>query len=236
VSSGAGRTDVRRRPSNGVAVRSRLRTVLAEDLALLRVGLIRLLEAHDFDVVEALDNGPSLVRALTTHRPDVAVVDVRLPPTFTDEGLRAAIEARAQVPGLPVLVLSQYVEQLDARELLADRSRGVGYLLKDRVFNVGQFVDAVRQVPAGGTAMDPEVVAQLVSQHLRKARVAAVRGRQPPGARSARLPKRLSASAGARLHGAACGAARDTSRRSRYPSEEARAGSSSAGTTRARST
>ena len=123
-------------------------SVLAEDLALLRDGLIRLLEAHDFDVVEAVDNGPSLLRALTTHRPDVAVVDVRLPPTFTDEGLRAAIEARAQVPGLPVLVLSQYVEQLYARELLADRSGGVGYLLKDRVFNVGQFVDAVRQVAA----------------------------------------------------------------------------------------
>ena len=142
----------------------RLRVVLAEDLALLRDGLIRLLEAHDFEVVEAVDNGPSLLRALAAHRPDVAVVDVRLPPTFTDEGLRAAIEARAEVPGLPVLVLSQYVEQLYARELLADRSGGVGYLLKDRVFNVGQFIDAVRQVAAGGTAMDPEVVAQLLSR------------------------------------------------------------------------
>jgi DNA-binding NarL/FixJ family response regulator len=145
-------------------VRPRLRVVLAEDLALLRDGLIRLLEAHDFDVIEAVDNGPSLRRALAAHRPDVAVVDVRLPPTFTDEGLRAAIEARAEVPGLPVLVLSQYVEQLYARELLADRSGGVGYLLKDRVFNVGQFIDAVRQVAAGGTAMDPEVVAQLLSR------------------------------------------------------------------------
>ncbi|HEY7007899.1 MAG TPA: response regulator transcription factor [Jatrophihabitantaceae bacterium] len=141
-----------------------MRVVLAEDLALLRDGLIRLLEANDFDVVDAVDNGPSLLRALLTHRPDVAVVDVRLPPTFTDEGLRAAIEARAQLPGLPVLVLSQYVEQLYARELLADRSGGVGYLLKDRVFNVKQFVDAVRQVAAGGTAMDPEVVAQLLSR------------------------------------------------------------------------
>ncbi len=141
-----------------------VRVVLAEDLALLRDGLIRLLEANDFEVVEAVDNGPSLLRALTTHKPDVAVVDVRLPPTFTDEGLRAAIEARRQVPGLPVLVLSQYVEQLYARELLADRSGGVGYLLKDRVFNVDQFVDAVRQVAAGGTAMDPEVVAQLLSR------------------------------------------------------------------------
>jgi DNA-binding NarL/FixJ family response regulator len=141
-----------------------VRVVLAEDLALLRDGLIRLLEANDFKVVEAVDNGPSLLRALTTHKPDVAVVDVRLPPTFTDEGLQAAIEARRQVPGLPVLVLSQYVEQLYARELLADRSGGVGYLLKDRVFHVEQFVDAVRQVAAGGTAMDPEVVAQLLTR------------------------------------------------------------------------
>jgi DNA-binding NarL/FixJ family response regulator len=141
-----------------------LRVVIGEDLALLRDGLIRLLESHDFDVVEAVDNGPSLLRALTAHRPDVAVVDVRLPPSFTDEGLRAAIEARHQVPGLPVLVLSQYVEQRYARELLADRSGGVGYLLKDRVFNVTQFVDAVRQVAAGGTAMDPEVVAQLLTR------------------------------------------------------------------------
>ncbi|MGN6610045.1 MAG: LuxR C-terminal-related transcriptional regulator [Jatrophihabitans sp.] len=141
-----------------------MRVVLAEDLALLRDGLIRLLEANDFEVIEAVDNGPSLLRALTTHRPDVAVVDVRLPPSFTDEGLKAAIEARRQVPGLPILVLSQYVEQLYARELLADRSGGVGYLLKDRVFDVRQFVDAVRQVASGGTAMDPEVVAQLLGR------------------------------------------------------------------------
>jgi DNA-binding NarL/FixJ family response regulator len=141
-----------------------VRVVLAEDLALLRDGLIRLLEAHECEVVEAVDNGPSLLRALTTHKPDIAVVDVRLPPTFTDEGLRAAIAARAEIPGLPVLVLSQYVEQLYARELLADRSGGVGYLLKDRVFNVDQFIDAVRQVAGGGTAMDPEVVAQLLTR------------------------------------------------------------------------
>ncbi|SHG58290.1 two component transcriptional regulator, LuxR family [Jatrophihabitans endophyticus] len=141
-----------------------MRVVIAEDLALLRDGLIRLLEAHDFEVVAAVDNGPSLLRELLAQRPDVAVVDVRLPPTFTDEGLQAAIEARRQRPGLPVLVLSQYVEQLYARELLADRSGGVGYLLKDRVFDVGKFVDAVRQVAAGGTAMDPEVVAQLLTR------------------------------------------------------------------------
>ncbi|MGH3629022.1 MAG: response regulator, partial [Sciscionella sp.] len=141
-----------------------MRVVIGEDLALLRDGLIRLLTAHGFDVVEAADNGPSLLRALVTHRPDVAVVDVRLPPTFTDEGLRAAISARGEVPGLPVLVLSQYVEQLYARELLSDRAGGVGYLLKDRVANVGQFVDAVKRVASGGTAMDPEVVAQLLSR------------------------------------------------------------------------
>ena len=144
-----------------------MRVVVAEDLALLRDGLIRLLEASGFEVVEAVDNGPSLLRALTTRRPDVAVVDVRLPPTFTDEGLRAAIEARAAAPGLPVLVLSQYVEPLYARELLADRHGGVGYLLKDRVANVGQFLDAVRRVAAGGTAMDPEVIAQLLTRHAR---------------------------------------------------------------------
>jgi DNA-binding NarL/FixJ family response regulator len=142
-----------------------VRVVIAEDHALLRDGLIRLLTAHDFEVVEAVDNGPSLLRALTTYRPDVAVVDVRLPPTFTDEGLQAAIEARAKVPGLPVLVLSQYVEPLYARELLSDRSGGVGYLLKDRVSNIGQFLDAVRRVGAGGTAMDPEVISQLLARH-----------------------------------------------------------------------
>ena len=144
-----------------------MRIVIAEDLALLRDGLIRLLGAHGFEVVEAVDNGPSLLRALTTHRPDVAVVDVRLPPSFTDEGLRAAIEARRRVPGLPVLVLSQYVEPLYARELLSDRNGGVGYLLKDRVSNVGQFVDAVRRVAGGGTEMDPEVIAQLLAKQSR---------------------------------------------------------------------
>jgi DNA-binding NarL/FixJ family response regulator len=142
-----------------------VRVVLGEDLALLRDGLIRLLSAHDFEVVEAVDNGPSLLHALIEHKPDVAVVDVRLPPTFTDEGLRAAIAARAEVPGLPVLVLSQYVEQLYARELLSDGQGGVGYLLKDRVANVGQFIDAVRRVAAGGTAMDPEVVSQLLARN-----------------------------------------------------------------------
>jgi DNA-binding NarL/FixJ family response regulator len=141
-----------------------VRVVLAEDLALLRDGLTRLLAAYDCEVVAAVDNGPSLLPALLEHRPDVAVVDVRLPPTFTDEGLQAAIRARELLPGLPVLVLSQHVEQLYARELLSDRRGGVGYLLKERVANVTEFIDAVRRVAGGGTVMDPEVVAQLLTR------------------------------------------------------------------------
>jgi DNA-binding NarL/FixJ family response regulator len=139
-----------------------VRVVVAEDQFLLRDGLTRLLTAHGFEVVKVVDNGPGTLRALIELQPDVAIVDVRLPPSFTDEGLRAALEARRQVPGLPVLVLSQYVEQLYARELLADQAGGVGYLLKDRVFNEDQFVEAIRRVAAGGTALDPEVVAKLL--------------------------------------------------------------------------
>ncbi|HEY8790731.1 MAG TPA: response regulator transcription factor [Actinopolymorphaceae bacterium] len=141
-----------------------MRAVLAEDHALLREGLIRLLEAHGIEVVDAVADEPSLVRALAREDIDVAVVDVRLPPTGTDEGLRAAVAARKQRPGLPVLVLSQYVEQLYARELLASAQGGVGYLLKDRVSNVGQFIDAVERVAAGGTVMDPEVVSHLLAR------------------------------------------------------------------------
>jgi DNA-binding NarL/FixJ family response regulator len=144
-----------------------VRVVLGEDLTLLRDGLIRLLTAYDMEVVEAVDNGPALLHALITHRPDVAVVDVRLPPTFTDEGLKAAIEARTQVPGLPVLVLSQHVEQLYARELLSGGHGGLGYLLKDRVSDVRRFIEAVRTVAGGGTAMDPEVVSQLLARRAR---------------------------------------------------------------------
>lgn len=155
-----------------------MRVVIGEDLALLRDGLIRLLQAHNFEVVEAVDNGPGLLRALVTHRPDVAVVDVRLPPTFTDEGLRAAIEARQQVPGLPVLVLSQYVEQLYARELLAGGQGGVGYLLKDRVSDVDQFVDSVRRVAAGGTAMDAEVISQLLTRRRSASPIASLSPRE----------------------------------------------------------
>jgi DNA-binding NarL/FixJ family response regulator len=145
-----------------------VRVVLAEDLFLLRDGLIRLLEAHGFTLAAAVDNGPDLVRALREAKPDVAVVDVRLPPTLTDEGLQAALGARRESPGLPVLVLSQHVEQLYARELLADGNGGVGYLLKDRVLDADQFIDAVRRVAAGGTAMDPQVIAALLARNARR--------------------------------------------------------------------
>ncbi len=142
-----------------------MRVVIAEDLFLLRDGLTRLLEAHGLEVVRAVDNGPDLVASVIAYKPDVALVDVRLPPTFTDEGIKAALEARKEVPGLPVLVLSQYVEQLYARELLAGGGGGIGYLLKDRVFDGGQFVDAVCRVAGGGTAMDPEVIARLLARN-----------------------------------------------------------------------
>jgi DNA-binding NarL/FixJ family response regulator len=139
-----------------------MRVVIAEDLFLLRDGLTRLLTAHEIEVAAAVGSGPELLAALLNERPDVALIDVRLPPTFTDEGLRVALEARAQVPGLPVLVLSQYVEQLYARELLSDQAGGVGYLLKDRVFSDEAFVDALRTVAAGGTVLDPEVIGKLL--------------------------------------------------------------------------
>ncbi|MFI1187226.1 LuxR C-terminal-related transcriptional regulator [Streptomyces californicus] len=144
-----------------------MRVVLAEDLFLLRDGLVRMLEAYGFEVVAAVESGPELTRALDELEPDVAVVDVRLPPSHTDEGLQCALAARRARPGLPVLVLSQHVEQLYARELLADGDGGVGYLLKDRVFDAEQFVDAVRRVAAGGTAMDPQVISQLLTRRSR---------------------------------------------------------------------
>ena len=142
-----------------------MRVVIGEDLFLLREGLARLLTAHGFEIVAAVASAPELLRALVEERPDVGIVDVRLPPTHTDDGLRAALRARGQVPGLPVLVLSQYVEQLYARELLADRAGAVGYLLKDRVFNDDQFTGAIRTVAAGGTVLDPEVVQKLMVRH-----------------------------------------------------------------------
>lgn len=141
-----------------------MRVVLAEDLALLRDGLIRLLTAHGCEVVAAVEDAPSLEAALAEPDVDVAVVDVRLPPGFSDEGLRAAIAARARRPGLPVMVLSQYVEQLYARELLADGQGAVGYLLKERVFDPAAFVASVRSVAAGATVLDPEVVAGVMAR------------------------------------------------------------------------
>ncbi|HEX6685803.1 MAG TPA: response regulator transcription factor [Candidatus Limnocylindrales bacterium] len=142
-----------------------MRVLIAEDQALLRDGLTRMLTAYGFEVVAAVADGTRLAEQLVSVRPEVAVLDVRLPPSFTDEGLRAAIAARRTVPGLPVLVLSQYVERLYARELLRDRDGGVGYLLKDRVGEVRRFVEALRQVAAGGTVMDPDVVGQLLDSH-----------------------------------------------------------------------
>ena len=144
-----------------------MRVVIAEDLFLLREGLVRLLEAHDFEVVAAVGTAPELLDALLTLKPDVSIVDVRIPPTNTDDGLRAAIAARKQIPGLPVLVLSQYVEQLYARELLADQAGAVGYLLKDRVFDDDAFATAIRTVAKGGTVLDPEVVQKLLVKHTR---------------------------------------------------------------------
>ncbi|GHC73201.1 LuxR C-terminal-related transcriptional regulator [Streptomyces flavofungini] len=140
-----------------------MRVVLAEDHFLLRDGVTRLLQAFGHEVLAAVDNGPLLHEALTSLRPDVAVVDVRLPPTFSDEGLRAAVSARTEVPGLPVLLLSQYVEPLYAHELLATGSEGVGYILKERVSNGAEFIATIERVAGGGTAMDPEVVSKLVT-------------------------------------------------------------------------
>jgi DNA-binding NarL/FixJ family response regulator len=141
-----------------------VRVVIAEDLALLRDGLTRLLRDNGFDVVAAVGNGDALVHAVTLERPDIAIVDIRLPPTFRDEGVRAALELRERAPETAILVVSQYVEQAYATELLADGRGGVGYLLKDRIMDVEEFVDAVRRVAGGGTALDPEVVAQLFSR------------------------------------------------------------------------
>jgi DNA-binding NarL/FixJ family response regulator len=155
-----------------------VRVVVAEDLFLLRDGLTRLLSAHDFQIAAAVDTAPGLLCALLEHRPDIAVVDVRLPPAFADDGLQAALAARREVPGLPVLLLSQYVEQLYARELLADQAGAVGYLLKDRVFSDDQFVDAIRTVAGGGTVMDPEVVTKLLGRRSRDEPISRLSGRE----------------------------------------------------------
>ncbi|WP_148575422.1 LuxR C-terminal-related transcriptional regulator [Nocardioides caldifontis] len=141
-----------------------MRLVLAEDHALLRAGLTQVLEGAGFTVLHAVDNEPELQRALRDPSADAAVLDVRLPPTHTDEGLRAAIAVRQERPGFPVMVLSQYVEQLYARELLASGDGAVGYLLKDRVSDVTEFVEGVRRVAAGGTVLDPQVVSTVMAR------------------------------------------------------------------------
>jgi DNA-binding NarL/FixJ family response regulator len=141
--------------------------VVADDAVLIREGLIRLLEEFGCQVVAAVGDGDSLVEAVAEHRPDVSVVDVRMPPGFTDEGLRAAVEARRRVPGAPVLILSQYVEVSYADDLLADARGAVGYLLKDRVVDVEDFLGGLRTVAAGGTVFDPQVVAQLMVRRRR---------------------------------------------------------------------
>jgi len=155
-----------------------LRVVIAEDSVLLREGVAKLIEASGGIVVAKVGDGPSFVEACVAYRPSVSVVDVRMPPTQRDEGLRAALEARRRVPGSPILVLSQYVERQYASELLADRGGGVGYLLKDRVADVRDFMDALRRVAAGGTALDPEVVAQLMVRRRRDDRLAALTPRE----------------------------------------------------------
>ncbi len=152
-----------------------MRAVIAEDLALLRDGLARLLRDNEIEVVAAVGDGDALVHAVLRERPDIAIVDIRMPPTFRDEGLRAALTLRERVPETAILIISQYVEGTYARELLADGRGGVGYLLKDRVMDVDAFVEAVRRVGDGGTALDPEVVAHFVG---RKDRLAALTPRE----------------------------------------------------------
>ena len=164
--------------AHGRAPREPLRIVLADDAVLLREGLVRLLTDDGHQVVAAVGDGPALVEAVLTHRPDVAVVDVRMPPTHTDEGLRAAISVRAQLPGTPVLVLSQYVEESYAAELLADGSGAVGYLLKDRVARVEEFLDALARVAHGATVLDPQVVSRLLAGQRRNAPLEALTPRE----------------------------------------------------------
>ena len=141
-----------------------MRLVIAEDSVLLREGMARLLEEQGFEVAGQAGDGDELVRKVMAHKPDVAIVDVRMPPTHTDEGLRAAQRIREELPGIGVLVLSQYVEEEYATELIGDRAEGVGYLLKDRVADVEAFVDAVRRVGQGGSALDPEVVSLMLGR------------------------------------------------------------------------
>src|ERR1035438_7951179 len=165
-------------PPPGRVARGRLRIVVADDAVLLREGLVRLLAEDGHQVVAAVGDGPALVEAVLRHRPDVSVVDVRMPPTHTDEGLRAAITARSHLPGAPMLVLSQYVEASYAADLLADGSGAVGYLLKDRVARVGEFLDALDRVARGGTVLDPQVIAQLLAGKRRDNALGALTARE----------------------------------------------------------
>ncbi|MEW2505631.1 response regulator [Amycolatopsis sp. CA-161197] len=180
-----------------------MRVVIAEDAVLLRAGVTRLLADEGIETVAAVDNGDDLLGAVTEHRPDLAIVDVRMPPTFTDEGLRAALAARTAVPGLPVLVLSQYVEESYAVELLSGGAGGVGYLLKERVADVADFLDAVRRVANGGTAIDPDVIAQLMARGRRNpldaltARESEVLGLMAQGLSNTAIANRLVVSHGA---------------------------------------
>jgi DNA-binding NarL/FixJ family response regulator len=162
----------------GPAARGRLRIVVADDAVLLREGLVRLLAEDGHDVLAVVGDGQALVDAVLRHRPDVSVVDVRMPPTHTDEGLRAAISARSRLPGAPMLVLSQYVEASYAMDLLADGRGAVGYLLKDRVARVEEFLDALSRVAGGGTVLDPQVIAQLLAGQRRDDSLAALTARE----------------------------------------------------------
>ena len=155
-----------------------MRVVIAEDAVLLREGLARLLADAGHTVVRRVDNGPDLVAAIVDSRPDLSIVDVRMPPSFRDEGLRAAIEARGRVPGTAILVFSQYVEERYAGELLETGAEGIGYLLKDRVADVGDFLRSMEQVAAGGTVLDPEVIAQLLARRRRDSRLIELTARE----------------------------------------------------------
>jgi DNA-binding NarL/FixJ family response regulator len=155
-----------------------MQVVIAEDSVLLREGIARLLTDAGHVVVARVGDGPGLIAAIEEHRPQISIVDVRMPPSFRDEGLRAALEARRRVPSTAVLVLSQYVEEQYASELLESGAEGVGYLLKDRVADVADFLNAVRQVASGGTVLDPEVVAQLVVRRRRNDRLEALTERE----------------------------------------------------------
>ncbi|WP_112138881.1 response regulator [Glycomyces dulcitolivorans] len=155
-----------------------MRVVIADDAVLIRSGLVKLLEEFGCEVVAEVGDGDALVAAVAEHKPDVSVVDVRMPPSFTDEGLRAATRARELVPGAPVLILSQYVEVSYADDLLADARGAVGYLLKERVIDIEDFMDSLKRVAAGGTVFDPEVVSQLMVRRRKNDPVATLTPRE----------------------------------------------------------